>query len=136
VRAPNGSWSCDDDSGGNLNPLVAWENPASGRYQIWVGRYGTQSETAPAVLHISEIGGPQTSAANGPDYSLSPAYGAIELASGFQPDPHTQPIAAGGGFDASTMGVPGCVGWIARAPDYRLFWTAGSGQLPLVFSVS
>jgi hypothetical protein len=137
VRAPNGSWSCDDDSGGALNPLVSWEDPASGRYQIWVGRFGAQDETAPAVLHISEVGGAQMqSAGDLPDFSLDPAYGTIELAAGFQPDPHTQAIAAGGSIDASTIGVPGCLGWIARAPDYRVNWSAGSGQLPLVFSVN
>jgi hypothetical protein len=137
VRGPDGSWNCDDDSGGALNPVVSWETPRSGRYQIWVGRFGAQDETAPAVLHISEVGGPQQAASgDGPDFSLDPAYGAIDLASGFQPDPHTQGIAAGGSIDASTIGAPGCVGWIARAPDYRVNWTAGSGQLPLVFSVN
>lgn len=137
VRAPNGSWMCDDDSGGNLNPLVSWENPASGRYQIWVGRFGAQNETTPAVLHISEIGGPATQTTSGeqPDFTLEPTYGSIDLASGFQPDPHTHAISAGGAIDAATLGVAGCVGWVAQAPDYRVNWTAGSGALPLVFSV-
>lgn len=135
VRAPDGSWHCDDDSAGNLNPIVSWETPRNGRYQIWVGRFGVQSETSPAVLHISEIGGPsQQQAGGGPDYSLDPAYGAVDLAAGFMPDPHTIGIAAGGGFDASA--ISGCVGWIAQAPDYRVHWTAGSGQLPLTFHVT
>jgi len=136
VRAPNGSWSCDDDSGGNLNPLVSWQQPASGRYQIWVGRFGVQGETTPATLHISEVGGPemQGTSGQGPDFTLEPAYGAIDLRSGFTPDPHTQAIEAGGAIDASTLG-DSCVGWIAQAPDYRVNWTAGSGSLPLVFSV-
>lgn len=138
VRAPNGSWSCDDDSGGALNPLVSWEDPASGRYQIWVGRFGVENESAPAMLHISEVGGPQQmgGGGGGPDFSLDPAYGTIDLASGFEPDPHTMSIAAGGSIDASVLGQPGCLGWIARAPDYRVNWTAGSGELPLIFSVS
>ncbi|MDZ4690408.1 peptidase [Terricaulis sp.] len=135
VRAPDGSWHCDDDSAGNLNPVVSWETPRSGRYQIWVGRYGVQNETAAANLHISEVGGPENSgtAAGAPDFSLDPAYGVIELAAGFMPDPHRVEIAAGGGYDAS--GIPGCVGWIASAPDYRVNWTAG-GQLPLTFHVT
>jgi hypothetical protein len=137
VRAPNGTWHCDDDSGGALNPLVSWEDPSSGRYQIWVGRFGMQGETAPAVLHISEVSGPgQMAGGEGPDYSLNPAYGTIDLVSGFTPDPHTVPIAAGGSIDAAVLGQPGCVGWIARAPDYRVNWTAGSGSLPLIFSVA
>lgn len=134
VRAPDGSWHCDDDGAGYPNPVVSWETPASGRYQIWVGRYGVQGETAAANLRISEIGGPETPGGGGagaPDYSLDPAYGGIELAAGFMPDPHRVEIAAGGGFDASA--IPGCVGWVATAPDYRVNWTAGSGQLPLTF---
>lgn len=135
VRAPDGSWNCNDDGGGNLNPLVSWESPRSGRYQIWVGRFGVQNETASAVLHISEIGGP-AAPTNGetPDYSLEPAYGSVDLAAGFQPDPRTQEISAGGSLDASSLGG-NCVGWIAQAPDFRVNWTAGSGALPLVFSV-
>jgi hypothetical protein len=138
VRAPDGSWHCDDDSAGNLNPLVSWEDPRNGRYQIWVGRFAVEGETAPAMLHISEIGGPQQqAAAGGPDFTLDPAYGSIDLASGFMPDPHTQAIAAGGSIDAATaISTPGCLGWIAQAPDYRVNWTAGSGSLPLIFSVT
>lgn len=135
VRAPNGTWTCDDDSGGSLNPLVSFASPASGRYQVWVGRFGTQTETASAVLSVSEIGGPQVAVGEGaPDFTLDPAYGAIDLTAGFTPDPHTVAIAAGGAFDASQLGGT-CVGWIAQAPDYRVNWTAGSGALPLVFSV-
>ncbi len=130
IRAPDGAWYCDDDSGAGLNPLVRFDAPRNGRYQIWVGTYG--ETPAPATLHISEIGG----VGERPDYALDPAYGTIELVSGFTPDPHTQAIQAGGDIDASGIGMPGCVGWIARAPDYRVNWTAGSGQLPLVFSVA
>ena len=36
----------------------------------------------------------------------------------------------------STTGIPGCVGWVAQAPDYRVNWTAGSGELPLTFDVT
>lgn len=138
VRAPDGTWHCDDDSAGNLNPVVSWETPRSGRYQIWVGRYGVQNESAAATVHISEVGGPEGGSAQGtagaPDYSLDPAYGGVELAAGFMPDPHTVAIAAGGTLDASQ--ITGCVGWIAPAPDYRVNWTAGSGQLPLTFHVT
>lgn len=129
VRAPNGSYSCDDDSGGGLNPVVRFDAPASGRYQIWVGTFG--GANAPATLHISENGVPIVGET--PEFALDPAYGVVDLVSGFQPDPHTINVEAGGSIDASA--IPGCAGWIARAPDYRVNWTAGSGALPLVFSV-
>lgn len=136
VRTPNGQWICDDDSGGSLNPLVTVQQPASGRYQIWVGRFGVQNETVPAVLHISEIMAPATEA-NGdtPDYSLDPAYGSVDLTAGFLPDPHGQEISAGGSIHASVVG-DNCTGYIARAPDYRVNWTAGPGGRPLIFSVN
>jgi hypothetical protein len=71
-----------------------------------------------------------------PDPSLDPNYGSTALASGFEPDPFRVQLDAGGGFDASQMGVAGCVGFVAGPPDYRIRWTAGQNKLPLVFSVN
>jgi hypothetical protein len=51
VYLPNGTWLADDDSGGNLNPLLKIERPASGRYLIWVGTYG--KDLALATLQFS-----------------------------------------------------------------------------------
>lgn len=139
VRAPNGAWSCNDDTD-ELNPAVRWDSPRSGRYQIFVGNLDATA-TIPAVLYVSETGtGAMFAANNGgggegaPDFSLDPAYGAVDLTSGYQPDPHVQAIQAGGGYDASQLQA-GCVGWIARAPDYRVNFTAGNAGLPLIFSV-
>ena len=56
VNAPDGSWYCDDDGGVNgMNPSIRFNRPASGRYEIWVGTYGSAT-TQPAQLHISEVG--------------------------------------------------------------------------------
>ena len=55
VNAPDGSWYCDDDGGVNgMNPSIRFNRPASGRYEIWVGTYGS-SRLEPARLHISEL---------------------------------------------------------------------------------
>ncbi len=133
VKGPNGQWMCDDDSGDDLNPVISWDNPRSGRYQIWVGRFGTE-ETVPANLYISEISGPANAVpANAPDFTLEPNYGTIELVSGFTPDPRTVAVAAGGSYNAYQ--IPECVGWISSAPDYRVSFTAGDNGLPLIFSV-
>lgn len=138
VRTPNGQWVCNDDASG-LNPMVAIEQPRTGRYQIWVGRYGTENENAQAQLFVSEIGGPDVpgdaATGEGPDFSLDPAYGAVDIVAGFEPDPHTVAIDAGGSINAMVIGEQ-CLGWIARAPDYRVNWTAGTGELPLIFSVT
>jgi hypothetical protein len=56
VNGPDGSWYCDDDGGVNgLNPAVRFDNPRSGRYEIWVGTYSSGS-LQPSRLHISEVG--------------------------------------------------------------------------------
>ncbi len=55
VNAPDGSWYCDDDTGVNgLNPMVRFNAPKPGRYEIWVGTYANAS-LQPASLHISEL---------------------------------------------------------------------------------
>ncbi len=55
VNAPDGQFYCDDDGGVNgLNPMVRFDNPQSGRYEIWVGTYGS-ARNERARLHISEI---------------------------------------------------------------------------------
>lgn len=41
INAPDGNWYCDDDSGGNLNPALRFARPMSGRYEIWVGTFGS-----------------------------------------------------------------------------------------------
>lgn len=43
INAPDGNWYCDDDSGGNLNPVVRFARPMSGRYEIWVGTFGSNA---------------------------------------------------------------------------------------------
>jgi hypothetical protein len=55
VNAPDGSFYCDDDGGVNgANPAVRFNNPQTGRYEIWVGTYASGG-TQPARLHISEV---------------------------------------------------------------------------------
>lgn len=55
VNGPDGSWYCDDDSGvQGMNPMVRFNTPASGQYDIWIGTYANAS-LQPAQLHISEL---------------------------------------------------------------------------------
>jgi hypothetical protein len=53
INLPDGTWVADDDSGGNLNPLLKFNNPQSGRYDIWVGTF--KGGNPPATLKISEL---------------------------------------------------------------------------------
>ncbi|MBI3406836.1 MAG: peptidase S1 [Planctomycetes bacterium] len=54
INLPDGKWIANDDQApGNLNPLLKFDKPQSGRYDIWVGTFG--KDTAPAVLKITEV---------------------------------------------------------------------------------
>jgi hypothetical protein len=55
INAPDGQFYCDDDGGREgLNPMIRFDNPESGRYEIWVGTYGSSANSR-ARLHISEV---------------------------------------------------------------------------------
>ncbi|MEJ0059656.1 MAG: peptidase S1 [Terricaulis sp.] len=55
VNGADGQWYCDDDTGTNgLNPMVRFNNPRSGQYDIWVGTYGNAT-LQPAAVNISEL---------------------------------------------------------------------------------
>ena len=138
VNDPNGDWYCDDDSGGDLNPLVQL-TPVSGQYDIWVGTFG--SSTAQATLAVSELPygrtpvapaprsappPPPAQASSGPDYSLTPGFGVYTLASGFTPDPFEVQLVAGGRNSASDWSGGACAGFVADAPDVRLMFQGGS----------
>ena len=58
------------------------------------------------------------------DIAEQPHYGSITLDSGFIPDPHEVVLQAGGTNDARSLGGD-CRGYIATAPDYNLYYTAG-----------
>lgn len=54
INTPDGSWVCDDDSGGELNPSLVFSSDQSGTFDIWVGAVGSD-ELVDATLYISEI---------------------------------------------------------------------------------
>ncbi|MGQ0531505.1 MAG: peptidase S1 [Caulobacteraceae bacterium] len=66
----------------------------------------------------------------------APTYGSVQLASGFQPDPYEVQLTAGGPINSRDALGAACPGFIANNPDFDLYWTAGSGALPLVISAN
>ena len=54
VNAPDGSWYCNDDAPGTIDPQLDFTNPESGLYDVWVGSYeeGTNVE---GVLYVTEL---------------------------------------------------------------------------------
>ena len=55
VNLPDGSWICDDDSGSLLAPLIVFDRPSQGQYDVWVGSYNRE-EFIPGELQITEFG--------------------------------------------------------------------------------
>ncbi|MCO4320907.1 hypothetical protein [Aliidiomarina quisquiliarum] len=53
ISGPDGRWHCDDDAMG-LNPMLIFEQPDAGQYDIWVGVYGS-GDIVPATIYISEL---------------------------------------------------------------------------------
>jgi hypothetical protein len=141
VNAPDGTWHCNDDTN-ELNPEVVFDAPQTGQYDIWVGTY-VAGEVPPATLTIAEgataggvppAGGLPPAGATAPDFNLPPTYGETTLTAGFNPDPATVQVIAGGEIDAAAANLgAACVGFIAAAPDYRVQYTPGA--LPLIFHV-
>jgi len=136
INGPHGNWYCDDDSGEGLNPSMTFNNPQSGRYDIWVGSY-SEGDYADATLSVSELGmaggQPSQGGGQGIDWSLPANFGSANLQGGFSPDPYRVNIVSGGSYRASSV-WSGCAGWVSGAPDFELSFSAGS--LPLILSAA
>jgi len=132
VRAPDGLWYCDDDGAeASLNPLVWWDAPRSGEYDIWVGTFG--DTPAPATLYISELGEPDLGGAGGSynggssvDIFAPARAGTVALNGGFLPDPESRFVLAGGSIQASSAINSSCRGYITREPTLELRYDGSS----------
>ncbi|MCW5717989.1 MAG: hypothetical protein KIS68_09200 [Bauldia sp.] len=132
VNNPDGTWFCDDDSAGDFNPLVIFDAPASGQYDIWVGTY-SEGAAAEATLYISEVNaGPGEIADDGNalNWDLDPLFGYDELPGGF--GTQIVDVEAGGTVSPTDLGES-CVGFVTAAPTYRIYY---EGTAPLTFAVA
>jgi hypothetical protein len=69
-----------------------------------------------------------TSPVRSQDPNLKSTYGSVKLKSGFLPDPHKVKLTAGGPIETD-LGGGGFTQYVAKAPDFKLYYTAG--KLPL-----
>ena len=136
VNGPDGRWYCDDDGGEGLNPLLRFDSPMSGAYDIWVGTYGGE-DYLDARLVITELQSETSGDSVAPSGSSStnsggaPIYETVRLSAGFTPDPYIVRLSSGGSRDASALGSD-CRGYIANSADVNLDYTSGS--MPLYIS--
>jgi len=131
VNLPNGSWVCNDDSE-SLDPMVIFEDPIEGQYDIWVGSFDAGAFVSGA-LNITERNlDPVSAGATELDYSSDPFYGTLRLNAGFTADPNLSKIFSGGTVDVSYLGGD-CVGHASAAADVRLIWSGSSNELRVFF---
>ena len=123
VRRPDGFWACDDDGGPGLDPLVRLENPAEGRYDIWVGAY-ERGETVSGTLTSGVLDldlDPDADPVNG-EAALSAGSAPLEVE-----------MTAGGPVNAGYL-AGGCRGYALAAPSFRVHWSGASGALGIFFT--
>lgn len=156
INGPDASWHCDDDGAESpLNPLVRFDDPQSGRYDIWVGTYA-QGSGADATLFVSEIGeftrqDVGGGAAVAPSANLQIAqparFGDTTLRGGFMPDPYQRSVRAGGPIDINdaigSIAAGTCRGYTTAEPTLELnydgvsdlyIYTAGQADTTLAIN--
>lgn len=63
-----------------------------------------------------------------PDPEAKPTFGQMKLKAGFAPDPFKKELLAGGELNTKLGGV---AAWVAKAPDFKLFYEAGKFSLTI-----
>ena len=70
------------------------------------------------------------------DYSLGASFGEVQLVAGFDPDPYTASIYAGGSINLSESTEFSCVGFISEEPDYQISYSTSNENYPLSIFVT
>lgn len=147
INGPDGQWYCDDDSLSFPNPLVTFETPLEGTYDVWVGVYNRDATDRSGTLYVTELDPaglpgagnqpppslPPPPVTQVPDPTLPPAFGEVTLQAGI-PVPPVE-LIAGGDIDAYAFNTE-CAGYIAQAPDYVVNFQTLAGILPLVIAAT
>lgn len=143
INDAHGTWHCADDTYGT-NPGIDLTNAGPGQYDVWIGSYRS-GEQIRGALKITELrnvqpgGGsaqptptpPPSSGGNSAlDTHANPNFGTRSITPGFTPDPMNVNVTSGGNINAATANLgAGCVGYLTRAPDFRINLTANDNFL-------
>ena len=65
IRTPSGAFICDDDSGGDLNPMVLLADAEQGPYEVWLGTFSAAG-MAPATFSVRDVNAGSGTAPNVP----------------------------------------------------------------------
>ncbi len=124
VNGPDGAWTCDDDSLGDLNPSLSYDAPRAGVYDIFAGTF-SEGETTPATIYVSEVAPGADPSTRLMDFSLPALAATLSLEPGFAPDMGRINVTAGGPAEPVNTGEAWCPGNYTNAPSVELSW-AGS----------
>ena len=74
VRTPDGRWLCDDDSAGDMDPMIIIDDPEPGDYTVWAGSYVRDAyiEGELLVLDSASIPPKETARANAAPVEAAP----------------------------------------------------------------
>ncbi len=139
VRAPDGTYHCNDDFGGSLNSQLTINGATAGDYAIWAGTYSATAGTPEAQIRISDAGAASAGGGDGKPGEAAPSGGSsaggptgsaghTALNSGFLPDPYVANVPIGATVAASSV-APQCAGFVPDAPTFSLDYTAQLYQL-------
>jgi hypothetical protein len=53
INSPSGSYFCNDDSFGTVDPTIDFNSPSSGRYDVWIGTFAAGGSVG-GTLHVTE----------------------------------------------------------------------------------
>lgn len=112
INDPSGAWHCEDDfnEAGGTNPGVVFDNPAAGKYDIWVGALSVDDNGADVRLIITESGAPWGGGATG---STSISSGGIEFGD------NASDYAHNGECDDPRFGGPGAAATLLESDRGR-----------------
>lgn len=133
VIGPDGAVRCEDDSEGRL-PIVAYGSAPRGRYAVWVGAFGGETEGQAVTLYAGTPAIQTTLDPGG-----RPTDGTIRLRAGFEAEAAEGRDVSAAGADAlgdvDAADGASCAGFVrADRPSTRIRYEGG-GQ-PLVIQAS
>lgn len=135
INTNSGEWEFNDDNEG-LNAGMRLPAATSGRYDVWVGTYGSQPCQATLIAETFEGGGAGAGAGSGgmcPDWSLGGE--GFRLTAGGR---ETVTVAAGGNVDMFSDNCAGidAHGYVSAAPSASFYFDPSAGPAPLEISVN
>lgn len=129
VQAPDGSYSCNDDTF-STDPSITLAAAQAGTYRVWVGSYSagtmhngtlrvsSQPYTPPGHAQVQPQ--PPPTPRGTLDPNLPPRSGSVTVVRRVPRDPARIQLTSGGAEMVDRNAYPGCLGWASREPTYNI----------------